>query len=412
MTEFQVENIQNTGSLPASTKTKSIFRGNSTEMRILLVLGIPILAIILVFGMIAGKPQPPKKERVELDPIVDVLELKEMTANFTIRSQGNVRPRTETILSAEVSGRISRISPKFAAGGVFKANEVLMRIDDRNYVAAVEQAKALLKQREIEHDGASKLRSQGYRAESEYASAFAALAGAKADLIRAQQNLDRTSIRLPYEGMVRAKEADLGQFVNPGTRLGVTFATDFAEIRLPLTDQDLAFVDLPDPDEISDSGDAKGPAVILSSIQKGKRTEWVAQITRTEGVVDERSRVTYAVARVIDPYRLHSDGPLLPIGTFVGALIEGSSADKIIKVPRILVRGSDQLVFVDQDNKVQIRQVGIIRSDADHVYVSAGARQGERIIATALETPINGMSVRVAGELPAVNNSGAPDAGE
>jgi len=381
-------------------------------MRILLVLGIPIIAIVLVFGMIASRPQPPKKERVQLDPIVDVLELEEMTANFTIRSQGNVRPRTETILSAEVSGRINSISPKFVAGGVFQANEVLMRIDDRNYVAAVVQAKALLKQREIEHDGASKLRSQGYRAESEYASAVAALEGARADLIRAQQNLDRTSIRLPYEGLVRAKEADIGQFVNPGTRLGVTFATDYAEIRLPLTDQDLAFVDLPDPAEVIESGIAEGPTVVLSSMQKGKRVEWAAQITRTEGVVDERSRVTYAVARVIDPYRLHADGPLLPIGTFVGALIDGSSADNIIKVPRILVRGSDQLVFVDQDNKVQIRNVSIIRSDSDYVYINAGARQGERIIATALETPITGMSVRVAGELPAVNSSVAPDAGE
>ena len=62
--------------------------------------------------------------------------------------------------------------------------------------------------------------------------------------------------------MVRSKDADIGQFVNPGTRLGVTFATDYAEVRLPLTDRDLAFVDLPYAAEITASGESDGPDVV------------------------------------------------------------------------------------------------------------------------------------------------------
>ena len=76
---------------------------------------------------------------------------------------------------------------------------------------------------------------------AEYASAAAALASAEAELVRARRNLERTEIRLPYDGIVRSKDADIGQFVSTGTRLGVTFATDIAEVRLPLTDRDLAF---------------------------------------------------------------------------------------------------------------------------------------------------------------------------
>jgi hypothetical protein len=83
----------------------------------------------------------------------------------------------------------------------------------------------------------------------------------------------------------------LGQFVNPGTRLGVVFATDFAEVRLPLTDADLAFVDLPDTSDVTSTGSAEGPAVVLTAIQKGKPVDWAASIVRTEGVVDEKSRV-------------------------------------------------------------------------------------------------------------------------
>jgi len=366
-------------------------------MRILIILAILLTAIIGTVAMFSLREEPPRAERVELDPLVEVLVLEPVTANFEIRSQGTVLPRTETILSAEVAGTVSSISPKFVAGGVFRKGEVLMRIDPTNYSVAVNQAEALVKQRQIEFDGTSKLRSQGYRAESEYASAAAALASAEAELVRARRNLERTYIRLPYAGMVRAKEADLGQFVNPGTRLGVTFATDFAEVRLPLTDHDLAFVDLPDAADISASGDAEGPGLVLSAVRKGRLQSWPARIIRTEGVVDERSRVTYAVARVEDPYRLLSEGEILPIGTFVSALIQGQQADDMIRVPRAAVRGADQLVFVDGEGRLQIRSVNIVRSDADHVYLS-GESGGQRVVLTALETPVNGMQVRTADQ--------------
>ncbi len=279
------------------------------QKRALLIIGIFVGAGGISFGLTKMKPPPETKDIPDVAPLVQVMPLVEETASFRIASQGTVRPRTETVLSAEVSGAIVSISPKFIAGGVFSKGEELLRIDPTNYVVAVDQAKATLAQRQIEHDGALKLRTQGYRAESEYASAAAALAAAKADLVKAERNLERTRISLPYEGMVRQKEADLGQYVSPGTRLGVTFATDYAEVRLPLADHDLAFVDLPGAAEISDSGAAEGPIVDLSAIQKGRPAHWQARIVRTEGVVDEKTRVTYAVARINDPYRLAQTRP-------------------------------------------------------------------------------------------------------
>jgi len=363
-------------------------------VRILVGVVILALAVIVAIVMTSMKSPPPKKERVDLDPLVDVIVLEYMTTSFEIHSQGTVRPRTETVLSSEVSGTIVSISPKFVAGGVFQSGEILLRIDPTNYEVALEQADALVSQRTIEHEGAKKLRSQGYRAESELASATAALAAAKAARVRAQRNLERTSIRLPYEGIVRAKEADLGQFVSSGTRLGVVFATDYAEIRLPLTDMDLAYIDLPGAAEIAGSGGVNGPAVTLSATQKGRRVEWMAKIVRTEGVVDEKSRMTYAVARVVDPYQLHGDGIPMPVGTFVSATLHGAVAENIIRVPRSVVRGSDELVFVDSEDKLLIRNVDVVRADADYAFISGGAEAGERVVVTVLETAINGLQVR------------------
>jgi RND family efflux transporter MFP subunit len=363
-------------------------------MRIVSILGILIGAVIVVVLMSTMRSEPLKKERAELDPLVEVIVLEDMTANFEVHSQGTVTPRTETALSAEVSGNITQISPTFVAGGLFQADEVLMRIDPTNYEVELHQADALVAQRQIEHDGAKKLKSQGYRAESEYASAVAALATAKSERVRANRNLERTFIRLPYAGIVRAKETDLGEFVNTGTRLGVVFATDYAEIRLPLTDLDLAFIDLPNAADIQLSGIATGPQVTLGAVQKGKYAEWSAQIVRTEGVVDEKSRVTYAVARIADPYQLLGDGIPLPVGTFVTATIQGSEARNVIRVPRGIVRGSDEVMVVDADNKLQFKTVSILRSDANYIYVNGGVSPGDKVITTVLESPVNGIAVR------------------
>ena len=374
---------------------------NRKFKRAFLITGIIAGAVGLAVGLSNLKPPPETKDIPDVAPLVQVLPLVESPATFSIASQGTVRPRTETILSAEVSGSIVGISPKFIAGGVFAKGEELLRIDPTNYTVAVDQAKATLEQRQIEYDGALKLRTQGYRAESEYASAAAALAAATADLVIAERNLERTHITLPYDGMVRVKEADLGQYVNPGTRLGVTFATDYAEVRLPLTDQDLAFIDLPDAADISGSGVAQGPQVELSAMQKGQLERWQARIVRTEGVVDEKNRVTYAVARISDPYKLHTDtseeSPL-PMGTFVAADVEGTTVANVIRIPRSSLRGNNQLMFIDAENRLRIRTVDIVRTDAEFAYLRGGTMLGDRISITTLESPINGMKVRTSDD--------------
>jgi len=385
-----------------------------TVKRYLLILGIFAVAILGAAGLSKMKPPPEVKEAADVEVLVEVMPLEKTSAIFTVESQGTVRPRTETILSSEISGTIVRISPKFIAGGVFAAGEELLRIDPTNYDVRVDQADALVQQRQIEYDGALKLRSQGYRAEAELAAAAASLATAKADLVRARKDLERTSIRLPYEGMVRAKEVDIGRFVGPGTRLGVVFATNYAEVRLPLTDSDLAYVELPDAAEITESGSvANGARVMLSAVQRGENTTWRAQLVRTEGVVDEKNRVTFAVARVVDPYKLHDENHVetpLPMGTFVGAQIDGLEVSDVIRVPRSALRGQNQLMFVDDDDKLRIREVDVMRADAEFAYIGGGADVGERISLTVIEAPINGMRVKTeadaAGEQLAAEDKG------
>ena len=372
----------------------------------ILIPGIVVTAAALALGLTQMKAEPPKRESDKFDLLVEVLLLEVSSESFRIRSQGTVRPRTRTVLSAEVSGPIVSISPKFIAGGVFESDEVLMRIDPSNYTVGVAKTEALVKQRKIEFDGAEKLRSQGYRAESELASAAAALASAQAEVVRARRDLARTFIRLPYEGMVLSKDTDIGEFVNPGTKLGVAFATDLAEVRLPLTDMDLAFVEMPNAIEITETGAVDGPQVKLTAIQKGELVAWDAQIVRSEGIVDERSRVTYAVAKFADPYQLHGDGTPLPVGTFVAAEIIGSTVIDVIRIPRMALRGADQVLIITDEDKIEIRTVDVIRFDDKYAYVGGGVTAGERITTTAIAAPTNGMSVRTVATAVAERNRG------
>lgn len=370
--------------------------------RYALIVIIILIAVGGAGGLSTLKPPPRTEAPDDRELLVDVQTLNSGTYSFVVESQGTVRPLTETILSAEVSGSIVHVSPKFVAGGVFAAGEELMRIDPTNYVGAVNQAEALLKQRQIEFDGAKTLRTQGYRAEAEFAAAEAALATANADIIRARRDLDRTRIRLPYEGMVRSRSANVGQYVNPGKDLGVVFATDFAEVRLPLTDQDLAFVELPDSAETTLSGSSTtGPTVTLTAVQRGQTASWVAKIVRSEGVVDERARVTYAVVRIADPYQLHGtskDGNPLPMGTFVKAQIDGATVESAVRIPRHVLRRRNEVVFVDEDNRLRIEAVQVIRTDSNYAYIAGDELAGKRISVTAIESPVNGALVRTTDD--------------
>ena len=123
---------------------------------------------------------------------------------------------------------------------------------------------------------------------------------------------------------------------------------------------------------------------------------------RTEGVVDENNRVTYAVARIEDPYRLSPDsaGTPLPMGSFVVASIEGKTLTGIVRVPRSALRNNSQLMFVDDENRLRMGNVNVIRADAEFAYLRNDNLLAERISITVLESPISGMRVRTADDPP------------
>lgn len=388
--------------------------------RYTLPLGIIVLSIIIVAMLVisASGRRPERVADAEPAVLVDAITAEAKATVFTVKSQGEVRPRTQTTLVAEVSGKIVDVSPDFIAGGFFRAGDVLLQIDPSDYQTALQRAEAALASRRARladekarsEQALKDWRNLGREGEPsdlvlrkpQLADAQANVLAAEADLEKARRDLQRTRITVPYDGLLREKRVDIGQYVTPGTQLGVSFAVDTAEIRLPLSNNDLAFLDLP---SATDHEASHYPPVRLHAETGGKQQSWDAQIIRTEGVLDQASRVLYAIAEVVDPYGVlgKSRQPELRMGTFVRAEIQGQSLDRAVVLPRHVLSNDNTVLVANAEGRLEVREVTVARAEPQFVYLTAGVEDGEKVITTTLDAPIPGTRLVISGEAPADN---------
>ena len=218
---------------------------------------------------------------------------------------------------------------------------------------------------------------------------------------RAELALERTAIRAPFAGRLRAKRVDRGEFVNRGVPLATIYAVDAAEVVLPVPDSELAFLDLPLGSELGDSG----PRVLLRAQFAGGRHEWVGRIVRVGGEIDPATRMVNLIARVDDPYQASGGRPPLSVGLFVDAEVVGRSVESVFQVPRGALVGADR-VWLVEDGRLVLRQVGILRADPEVVIVSDGLMAGDRISLTILESAVDGMRVTPQPEPEATGTRG------
>jgi RND family efflux transporter MFP subunit len=220
--------------------------------------------------------------------------------------------------------------------------------------------------------------------------AEANLVESRAALEQAERDLSRTELRAPFDGLVRNEQVDMGQFVTRGQSIGIIYATDYAEVRLPLSTDQLVYLDLP----ISTSGqipEAIRPPVRIYAWLGERRLEWEGQLMRLEAEIDERSRMLYGVARLRQDSS--EDRPIIPSGLFVQASIRGLKAEQVFRLPRSAMRDDNQVLIVDRDNRLRFRRVSILRLEHDDMLIDGGLADGERVCISPLQTVVDGMTV-------------------
>ncbi len=385
---------------------------NPLRLTLQIVLPVLVLAVsgLVAWGVVASKELPEPAPREETFPVVQVLTATTSSVHLTVPALGTVEPRTETQLVSEVSGRVEQVSSALASGGFFEQGELLLQIDATDYVAAIEdagaavaraeaalareEADAEVARRDWESVSAGRQASPLVLHEPQLKEARANLASARARFAMAERDVERTEIRAPYEGRVRARHIDRGQFVTRGTALADIFAVDFAEVRLPISDDQLPLLNL----EVGEQfGAARlGPKVTFRSNFAGKTNTWKGRIDRIEGAIDARTRSIVLVAKIEDPYGRQHEGTGSPLlaGLFVDATIEGRYLEGVVVLPRSALRSGETVWVLDDEDRLAIRETDLLSASSEKVIVSSGVRPGERVITSPLELAIVGMRLR------------------
>jgi RND family efflux transporter MFP subunit len=370
----------------------------------------------------AAHPQVAKVEATRLQPT---------EFQVLLETQGSVRPRTTSTLVPEVSGRIIKVSPNFREGGFFGAGETLLEIEPVNYETALviarsavaEAERALQEERARGEQAIENWRRLGKRGEPselaarkpQLAEAEARLLAAKAEVEQANRDLERTRIKAPFAGRVVEQMVDVGQFVSSNTQLGRAFATDVMEVRLPLTNRQLSFIDLPAGSIDGEVGEEEGPEVLITGRIGQNSEQWTGHVVRVDSSIDESSRQLFVVAEVKDPYHLREGevSPLLKIGMFVDALVEGDLLKNVFVLPREAVRIGGEVVLIDEENRIRRQKVDPIWTENEKVVVpveGAGIEPGDVLCLTPLTYPVDGAPVipTIDGITPEIEQPGGP----
>lgn len=375
-----------------------------TVTKSIMTIAVLLFAAVLAYGLLATAPMPEAVEPQETATTIRVLQAKREDLQLEVVSQGSVEPRTQSELVPEVDGRVQWVSRNLVVGGYFRKDDVLLRLDDSDYRAQVARSQAALTRAQaeeelarFEHQRMEELVKNRLTSQSNLESvlrnhriAEASLQEARISLEQANRDLARTRIKAPYDGLVRTKQVDPGQFISKGKSIASIYGSDAVEIRLPVADRQLAYLSLP-LGYRGELAEELQPQATLSTEYAGHLYEWTGRLVRTEAEIDSKSRMVTAVVRV--EHTQNPGRPHLPVGLFVNARIKGRWAEDIVSLPRAALRNRSRVLVVDEENRLKFRNVEVMRFDKDKVIITRGLSDGELVNISPIRTVVDGMKV-------------------
>ncbi len=373
---------------------------------ILVLLAVTTVVISLLF---LSRPQAKKRPTPETIVTVEVIKATRSDYPIVVNTNGTVQADIRGNLVSQIRGEIVKVSDKFKNGGAFEAGDVLIYLDERDYIAEVSQALSAVSQAKASLDQEKALSKQAKTdwnrlgnngnppplvgREPQLAAARAQMSSAQARYETAKLNLERTKIKAPYTGRVIRRNAVLGQYVGVGANLAEIFATAGVEVRLPVSQDEYTQLGL---DQLGLNESSQQFNVELSS-QFGSNTYvWNAFVTRTDSTFDLTTRQIDVIAEVVDPFGKDGLKPALKIGQFVNASIQGQTLKDVITVPNKSLR-EGSYVFTSKDKKLVRSPVTLAWQDDKNAVVQEGISAGEIVVTTSLNSTLAGATVKFNG---------------
>ena len=395
-------------------KQKSWFSRLWNDHRIRFPLLIFVFSALLIAFFFHYKPEA-QQRRPSTAPAITVAvhEVEASDFQVNVQSYGTVAPRTQSFLVAQVSGQVMELSEKLREGSFFDVGDVLLRIDDRDYQADVKIAEANLAdaQRSLAEEHArseqaardwGRLGNDGEPSDlvlrkPQLLAAEARVASSDAALDRAKLSLERTEVIAPFAGRVLRQMVDLGQVAGNNTQVAEVYATDYIEVRLPLRNADLQFVDLPESYR-GVQRETGGFLVTLYSSISGAEQGWMGKVVRTESAIDQNSRQLHVVAQIDDPFGEAAVGRSpLKIGEYVTAELQGKVISGAIVIPADAIYQSSY-VYVVNDGVLLRRDIDIAWQNTTEALIGSGLDAGDRLVTTTLGQVTSGLRVAIEGE--------------
>jgi len=380
-------------------------------MKLALRITLPIL--VLVFGvwmksyLIATGPVLPPQDSEYLIPLVEVIVAEEETTTLDMVAFGEVRPRSTSSIVAEVSARVTFVSDQLYRGAFFEQGDVLLRLDDTDYQnllaaneAARDQAAATLELEQAAADiavqewdllGQGKASAAALR-KPQLKAAEATLRSANANLEIARNNLKRTTVYAPFSGRTQMRNVELGNWVAPGSPLATIYATDAAEVSLPLPADAMGMLGL------SLSGPSREIDVDFTAAMGDSTEHWHGKLVRTDAMVDPSTRMLEGIALLDHPFQTTDSASALAPGMFLHATIRGREVNNVVRIPRHALLPGDRVRILTTEGKAEERMVVVLQSTVTESLIASGIEHGERVILTEIPLFVDGMQVRTEGE--------------
>jgi RND family efflux transporter MFP subunit len=385
---------------------------------VIIVVTIALMMIIFKNPPTTKKAKPSKAAQIT----VVTTTLSPQYYQVIVQSFGTVKPRTQSVLFAQVSGQINKVSEQFRAGGFFEQGDMLLQLDDRDYRAEVKIAQASLMsaKQNMQEEGARVKQAKAdwkrlgngqtpnalVLRQPQYQAAKAQVLSAQASLDKVNLSLERTIIVAPYAGRILSKSVDIGQVISSNTQLATIFAVDYVEIRLPIKNKDLPLMKLPEEyrnTHVQSKGQGSDSSmisnVVISSDLMGEQV-WQGQIVRTESAIDEMSQQLYVVAQIIRPYDSeYNPGAQIKMGQYVTANITGRKVENALVIPNSAIyQGS--YVYIVQNNLLMRKDIELGWKNGTESIVTQGLNIGDELVLTSLGQVSSGTPVAIAGQAP------------
>lgn len=383
-------------------------KGKRRFLQVIITLALLALGVAGMNRITASRQKMVRRKPPAPVPTARVMEIKTGRHQIVIQGEGTVRPLDEIHLVPQVRGKVTYVSPTLVNGGAFSKGDLLVRIDPIDYELALTLAEAKVKDGESRVQIAEEESAAGKEEwrlnrpvgksqnldppplvgkEPQLAAARAMLAAYHADVKKARLDLERTELKAPFDGRVAEENIGIGQYVSLGQSLATLYAVEAAEIVVPMEDGNAFWFNIPGftPDK------GAGAHATVTVQLAGRKVSWPGRVVRTEGKLDQKTRLLPVVIRVERPY---SRKPPLAMGLFVTVHIRGRNLPGSVLLPRSALHQGNTVWIVDRGDRLRFRKVEVARFQGGMVLVNKGLKNGDRLVISPIETVTDGMTVR------------------